>query len=650
MPCSAASTAEGPGGQTAGLVPVAGPDVSGKEPAGDHPRPQLTRPGWRDLCGTWDFCFDDQDQGVAGQWFHRADVFDRRILVPFPFESEASGIGDTSHHRVVWYRRSFTATVQGDRRLLLHLGAVDYSAQVWVNGQAVASHQGGHTPFSADITSVLDPSGEQVVVVRAEDDPTDLRQPRGKQDWQQEPHAIWYDPTSGIWQPVWLEEVSPTHIAAVRWTADVDTRSIDLTVRVRGRDTQALALRVVLRRSGQVLADDTYSMEHSEIQRRISLVETDVGLKHSDLLWSPEHPNLIEAHLTLLDRSAEAPGAVVDSVGSYTALRSIGTSGGRMLLNGQPYYLRLVLAQNFWPDSHLASPSGDALRQEVELVKGLGFNGIRLHQKVEDPRFLAWCDRLGLLVWAEMPSAYEFSTVTIERLTREWMEVLERDASHPCIIAWVPMNESWGVPALARSRQQQDLVRGLYHLTKALDPTRLVIGNDGWEQPVTDVVTVHDYAAKGSVLRDRYGDWSALDHSLAHTQPHYRSLLLDGVTRDLTPVMITEFGGVTLDVGHGPRWGGYGSVSTAEQLLSCYRDLVGALLDSPAVMGFCWTQLTDTQQERNGLLTAQRNPKVAIDLLHAVTTRASAAVPGDAVTELAYDDWPVTHVVVEGVG
>ncbi len=624
--------------------------LEGKAPGPEHPRPQLTRPGWRDLCGTWGFCFDDQDQGLADQWFRRADVFDRRIVVPFPFESAASGIGDTSHHRVLWYRRSFAATVDGGRRLLLHLGAVDYRAQVWVNGHAVASHEGGHTPFSADITSALDPSGEQVVVVRAEDDPADLRQPRGKQDWQQQPHAIWYDRTSGIWQPVWLEEVPQTHIGAVRWACDVDTRSIDLTVRVHGHGTQDLALRVVLQRSGRVLADDTYALDHPEIQRRISLLETDVSHEHSDLVWSPERPHLIEASLTLLDRSAEGGGVVLDSVGSYTALRSIGTCGGKLLLNGRPYYLRLVLAQNFWPDSHLAAPDEEALRREVELVKGLGFNGIRLHQKVEDPRFLAWCDRLGLLVWAEMPSAYAFSPVTVERLTREWMEVLERDASHPCIIAWVPVNESWGVPALASSRQQQDLVRGLYHLTKALDPTRLVIGNDGWEQPVTDVVTVHDYASQGAVLRDRYGDWSALDHTLAHTQPHYRSLLLDGATRDGTPVMITEFGGVTLDVGDGVCWGGYGSVSSAEQLLSCYGDLVGALLESPAVVGFCWTQLTDTQQERNGLLTAQRTPKVAIDLLRAVTTRLSAAVPGDAVTELAYDDWPTTDVVVEGVG
>jgi hypothetical protein len=340
---------------------------------------------------------------------------------------------------------------------------------------------------------------------------------------------------------------------------------------------------------------------------------------------------------------------VVDEVGSYTALRSVSAARDRLLLNGRPYYLRLVLAQNFWPQSHLAAPDADALRQEVELVKGLGFNGVRLHQKVEDPRFLAWCDRLGLLVWAEMPAAFEFSTTTIERVTREWLEVLEREASHPCVVAWVPVNESWGVPALVRSRQQEDFVRALYHLTKSVDPGRLVIGNDGWEQPVTDVVTVHDYTARGAVLRERYGDHAALAHTLAHIQPAYRVVLLPGATHMDAPVLISEFGGISLDVPDGDTegvgefvdggWSGYGVVRNPEHLLAGYRDLVGALLDSPAVVGFCWTQLTDTQQERNGLVTAQRRPKVPVEEIRAVTTRVSAAVPGDAVGEFAYGDY-----------
>jgi beta-galactosidase/beta-glucuronidase len=605
----------------------------------EHPRPQLTRPHWDDLCGPWGFAFDDEGLGILEQWQRRDDVYDRVIEVPFPFESPASGIGDTGFHPVVWYRRTFEATPRPGHRLLLHFGAVDYRAHVWVNGHSVAYHEGGHTPFTADITSVVTSSGPQVVVVRAEDSPADLRQPRGKQDWQREPHAIWYDRTSGIWQPVWLEEVPECRVRALHWRPDVDRRSIDLTVRVRSGGRPGLRLRVVLRRAGEVLADDSYSVQHGEVQRRIVLPESDMSLGHSELLWSPEQPNLLDATITLLDDDG-----VLDEVGSYTALRSISASRDRLLLNGRPYFLRLVLAQNFWPESHLAAPDGDAMRKEVQLVKDLGFNGVRLHQKVEDPRFLAWCDRLGLLVWAEMPAAYEFSRTTVDRLTREWLEVLERDASSPCVVAWVPVNESWGVPALERSREQEDMVRALYHLTKSLDPDRLVIGNDGWEQPVTDVVTVHDYTSSGAVLRQRYGDRQALENTLAHTQPAYRLVLLPGAARNETPVVISEFGGISLDVDSREGWRGYGAVRDPEQLLEGYRDLVSALLSSPAVMGFCWTQLTDTQQERNGLLTADRVPKAPIERLRAVTTQVSAAVPGDAVGEFAYGDYtPSAH-------
>lgn len=602
----------------------------------DHPRPQLRRQEWQDLAGEWGFAFDDAGVGMLEQWQRRSDVYDRRIQVPYPFESPASGIGDTGFHPVVWYRLEVAAAISPERRLLLHFGAVDYRAHVWVNGHAVAYHEGGHTPFSADITPALDPGGRQVIVVRAQDSPADLRQPRGKQDWQAEPHAIWYDRTSGIWQPVWLEEVPDTRIFSLRWTPDVDARSLDLMVSLRaGRPAQLpLRLRVVLRRNDTVLADDTYLADHVELQRRFTLVENDVALGHSDMLWSPDHPSLLEATISLLEGDH-----VIDQVESYTALRSFTASRGRLLLNGRPYFLRLVLAQNFWPESHLAAPSPDGLRAEVQLIKDLGFNGVRLHQKVEDPRFLAWCDRLGLLVWAEMPAAYEFSRQTIGRLTREWLEVLERDASHPCIIAWVPVNESWGVPALERSPEQEHLVRALYHLTKSIDPDRLAVGNDGWEQPVTDIVTVHDYTSRGDVLRQRYGNAANMDYTLNHTQPGYRSVFLPGGERDDHPVVISEFGGVSLDLGSGGAWRGYGGVDTPEQLLHRMEELVSALLSSPAVAGFCWTQLTDTQQERNGLATADRKPKVRADRIRDVVRRLSAAVPGDAVSEFAFGDY-----------
>jgi hypothetical protein len=229
--------------------------------------------------------------------------------------------------------------------------------------------------------------------------------------------------------------------------------------------------------------------------------------------------------------------------------------------------------------------------------------------------------------------------MTVNRVTREWLDVLRRDANHPCVIAWVPVNESWGVPALVRSAEQQAFVLSLYHLTKAIDPTRLVIGNDGWEQMVTDIITVHDYASSGKTLTDRYGSRAAVERTLVETQPSYRAVLLPGAQRHHEPVLVSEFGGITYDASQEDSWRNYGSVPTPEALLDRFRQLVDALIDSEAVAGFCYTQLTDTQQERNGLLTEDRKPKTDVSAIRAITSRPSAAVPGDAVNEFAYGDY-----------
>ncbi len=600
-----------------------------------HPRPQLTRPRWSDLSGTWGFAYDDADIGRIDRWYERADVFDRTIVVPFPPESSASGIGDESLHPVVWYRRTFPTPDVSGGRVVLHLGAVDYRASVWVNGRLVATHEGGHTPFSADVTDVLRDGDDQVVVIRAEDPPGDLQQPRGKQDWQEQPHSIWYRRTTGVWQPVWWEVVPATRIDSIRWTPNVERGSVGLGVRVRRAGPEPLRLRVRLTLHGRTVADDVYAVVEDEVAREVSLSFAHTYLSRREVFWAPEHPNLIEAELTLLHGDD-----TVDEVASYTAMRSVRISERRFELNDRPYFLRLVLAQNFWPESHLAAPEPDALRREVQLVKDLGFNGVRLHQKVEDPRFLYWCDRLGLLVWAEMPSAYEFSHRSIARITREWVEVLERDYSHPCIVTWVPVNESWGVPRLQHSSPQRHLVRNLYHLTKALDPTRPVIGNDGWEQIVTDVLTVHDYSSRGTTLTARYGSHSALEDTLRRTQPGYRTVLLQEYMRGEEPVVVSEFGGVTLNTDRDRAWGGYGAVSTPQELLERYRDLVGALLDSPAIAGFCYTQLTDTLQERNGLTNDRREPKVSVTAVRHVNRRTSAAVPADAINAFEHGDYP----------
>jgi beta-galactosidase/beta-glucuronidase len=291
--------------------------------------------------------------------------------------------------------------------VLLHFGAVDYAAQVWVNGQLVAEHEGGHTPFHADVTDALT-AGEQVVVVRAEDHPTDPEQPRGKQDWQPEPHVIWYHRTTGIWQPVWLETVPARHIEAVRWTTLPSKGRIELDVDLAGGDDPA-ELTVEVRD----LARQTITVRGAHARMVLDIPALHHGQDLDRLLWTPEHPVLLDTELTL------TAGSATDTVAGYVGLREVGVRDGRFTLNGHPYFLRMVLEQGYWPDSHLAAPGDDALRREVELIKSLGFNGARLHQKVEDPRFLYHCDRLGLLVWDEMPSAYAFSARTVDRICRE---------------------------------------------------------------------------------------------------------------------------------------------------------------------------------------------------------------------------------------
>ena len=466
-------------------------------------------------------------------------------------------------------------------------------------------------------------------MVRAEDSPTDVTQPRGKQGWFGEPQRIWYHRTTGTWQPVWLEPLPEISIDELRWTPDLARGMLGLGARLSSTPTTPLRLRVRLSLHGQVICDDTYEATRADLRREVSLDLGKLAMGRNEILWSPRFPNLVDAELTLLDGDR-----VIDEVRSYVGLRSCGVGNGRFLLNGLPYYPRLVLEQGYWPESHLAAPSPDALRREVELVKSLGFNGVRVHQKVEDPRFLYWCDRLGLLVWAELPSAYAFGPTTVERLTREWLEILRRDYSHPCIVTWVPMNESWGVPNLQADPAQRAFVRSIYALTQALDQTRPVIGNDGWEHVASDIWGIHDYAPDGETLRARYGSADAVEETLRTVQPHYRAIAVHGQVREGQPVMLTEFGGIS-DLGDpDQRWTAYGSVQGRDAFLRQYNELVTAVLNSPAIAGFCYTQLTDTEQETNGLLTADRRPKLDVAAVRAITSRPSAAIPGELITNV----------------
>ncbi len=568
-----------------------------------YPRPQFERDGWISLNGTWDFSLDPE-----ALWGDPQEVnWDRTILVPFSPETSLSGVHETGFYSAVWYRRQFgLPDLQGGQRLFLHFGAVDYCATVWVNGIKVGSHEGGYTPFRVDVTEALLPGVEQQIAVRAEDDPLDLAKPRGKQDWKFEPHSIWYPRTTGIWQTVWLEIVPESFIDAVRWTSNLERWEIGMEAYIGGPSRNGFSLAIRLHAGDQLLAQDTYSVTAREVHRRIALSDPGIDDYRNTLLWSPSSPTLIDVELELRDPA----GRVVDRVQSYTALRTIGIQGDRFLLNGRPFDLRLVLDQGYWPESGLTAPNDEAFRQDVLMAKKLGFNGVRKHQKIEDARYLYWADRIGLLVWEEMPSAYRYTRQSIERLTRQWTEVLERDSSHPCIVAWVPFNESWGVPDLPESSAQRNYVQALYHLTKTLDPTRPVIGNDGWESVATDIIGIHDYDAQPRRLGKRYGIDDIEARLFKRERPGGRMLVIDSEMSVEQPIMLTEFGGIALSDNRDKTWG-YSRSDTPAQLLERYRELLEVVCALPALAGFCYTQFTDTYQETNGLLYADRTPKAA---------------------------------------
>lgn len=569
-----------------------------------YPRPQFVRGRWLSLDGAWEYSRSlSSDAAATPDWRET-------IIVPFAPEAPLSGIGDESYHPVAWYRRQFEIPSDwAGQRIVVHFGAIDYHARVWVNGSLVSEHSGGHTPFQADITDNLR-SGAQEVVVRVEDDPHEMDKPRGKQDWQPEAHAIWYPRTTGIWQSVWLEPVPPVHIERVRYTADLASFSISLETEVTGA-TEGLDLEVTLSLNGRVLCHDTVHLQGNTLRRRFDLPDPGIGDARSEYLWSPEHPTLVDVNLRLHHGQE-----VLDEVSSYTALREVATQGGRFLLNGRSYFLRLVLDQGYWRDGLMTAPDRDALRRDVELTKALGFNGVRKHQKVEDPRYLYWADRLGLVVWEELPSAYSYTPRSVARLTREWLEIIERDFNHPCIVTWVPFNESWGVPDLRTSQQQRDAVRALQSLAKALDPARPAVGNDGWEFVAGDLFTIHDYTTDASVLERRYQSRESIEATLTELRPSGRQLLAEPVALGERPVILSEFGGIRFSQER-EGWG-YSEVGSAENLLAEYRRLVAAA-SGAGLAGFCYTQLTDTFQEQNGLATMDRIPKAAADALARAT-------------------------------
>lgn len=578
-------------------------------PRAEHPRPDFMRDTFLNLNGAWQFAFDDRDEGLTAGWQRPGTALPMQITVPFAYQTKLSGIGPTDEiHPILWYRRGFEVPADmADRRILLRFGAVDYQCDVFVNGQMVGSHAGGYTPFGFDITHALRP-GENDLCLRVVDEP-DFTRPRGKQYWERGLMGCWYTPVSGIWQTVYLEAVGDHHMTQIHITPDIDRHLFTAEIALDRLPVEGMALRMDVSFEGRSMRSVT-----ATVSNRVSSVPVDLdvrGALDTVRLWSPERPDLYDVEVTLL-----RDGAVIDRVRTYFGMRKVEVRDGRVYLNNCPLYQRLVLDQGYWPDSNITPPSDEAIRRDVEAAKAFGFNGARKHQKLEDPRYYYWADRLGLLVWGEVPSPYDFTDEMVRELAGTLSDFIDRDFNHPSIITWVPINESWGVRQIYTDKRQQATGRMLYHLTKALDGTRLCSTNDGWEQVETDICALHDYAAEGRVIDAHFADRNTVETHACDWRPAF--------AQGETPTgreafMVTEYGGIAFEsiglqgeLGGMETWGYHDKVTDAEAFFQRFQSVTDAIRAIPFCQGWCYTQLTDVMQEINGLMTPDRVPKLDV--------------------------------------
>ena len=568
----------------------------------EYPRPQFRREGWQSLNGEWEFAFDDKNEGIKSGLWQGNKALPLKINVPFTYEYPASGVGDAAQHDVVWYRRSFALAEENKgRRALLCFNAADYQTDVWLNGAHVLTHTGGFAPFSADITDFLK-KGENMIVVRCEDTLSDCV-PRGKQSWTGSPFSCFYVPNTGIWQSVWLEFFGEDCIAEHLLLCDYDrTELYGELVTLYGLADEA---EIAVTFDGKLIKRERLTLRGRHNRYRFALPKDYTD----DYSWSPENPRLL-----YVDFALYTGGKQIDLAHTRIGMRKISVDEhGKICLNNRPYYQRLVLDQGYWQESGLTPPSAEALRKDIELAKAMGFNGARKHQKLEDPYYCYYAEELGFLTWCEMPSAYRFCAEETAAITQEWQEIVRAGRNCTSNVCYVPLNESWGVREIATDETQKAFARSLYYLTKSLDPTRLISTNDGFETVnPTDILGVHDYDS------EKAEDFAKYANGYDGMHPQGFALFAEGEQYAGEPVLLTEFGGRAMQSdAKGEAWGYSGAAQNEEAFLKQLGSIMQGVY-SCNFQGYCYTQLTDVQQEVNGLLTAERKPKADIEKLKAL--------------------------------
>ena len=570
-------------------------DSAAKLPRPEHPFPQMVRAEWLNLNGTWQFA--ETDDAKDASWLSDKPYPDK-IVVPFCRESKLSGLARTGFVKNVWYRRTFQKPADWkSNRVRLHVGACDWKTNVWINGQPAGEHIGGSTAFCFDITDLLKP-GDNTVVIHAFDDTRSGLQATGKQAHSEHSEGCCYTRTTGIWQTVWLEGVGSAFVSDVRVEPDPKHSRVILQAEVDG-PCDGLTLKAVALADGKEVG----SAETPADWRNNQLV-LDLSDKR---LWSIENPFLYDLKLVLL-----RDGQPIDQVDSYFGLREVTIRGAAILINGKPVFQRTVLDQGFFPEGVWTAPTDEALRGDIKLSQAAGFNGVRLHQKVFEPRYLYWADKLGYIVWGEFPSwGFDYKNANANLpIVEEWTEIVRRDRNHPSIIGWCPFNES--------CNEAGPLQKVVVNVTRAIDPSRPIIESSGWYHgvPNPDVLDAHDYEENPAKFRATWAD--AFRSGVLAQQ--YRG---DARTRGPIPFFISEYGGIGWNV----QKGGFGWGSAPKDIEAFYarfEGLTNALLDNPNLFGYCYTQLTDIEQEQNGLHFYNRKPKFDVQRLHKIQSRPAA--------------------------
>ena len=559
----------------------------------NYPRPQFVRNNWTNLNGEWDFTFDDEKIGEQKEFFK---IFpkDKKIIVPYTYETKMSGINDQSVHENIWYSKNVDIK-EIKNKYILHFEGSDFITKLWINGRYVGMNIGGYHRFSFDITKFLI-EGNNNFTIKVEDS-LSKSQPRGKQRYKNESWKCWYVQTTGIWKTIWLEEVPNTYIISSKLTPNYDENNVKVELLTNiNEDTNAnYELETEILFDNRIINIDKRTIEKDLIKYIIDIKDNEV--KH----WSPETPNLYDINYKLYK-----DGELIDEVSSYFGMRKISIDKDKLLLNDKEIYLKMLLDQGYWAESGLTPPNEEALIKDIELVKEYGFNGIRKHQKIEDERFLYYCDINGILVWSEMANCYEFNDISNKYFTDEWQKVVEQNYNHPSIITWVPINESWGIPEVSTNIEEQQFTEKIYNITKSLDITRPVICNDGWQHTIADIITIHDYKQSSEELYNVYNsNLDILNNEIPHNGD--RKLFSEGYKYNGQPIIMSEYGGIALNSELG--WGYGKQVKDENEFIERFEALTNAIKNTKYICGYCYTQLTDVQQEINGLVDENRNPK-----------------------------------------